>query len=504
MSYFKNKKIFFFQQRYWGLKIGHPIAKRFYKEGAIIGGLVFNSSLFEDYKRQKDFKYEWLECYDDIIENPNKYLKTYDISLTDICKNLNIESVWPYVQTVREIVKSYKDKYFYGFKQNISDEDTLLVIKALYKLILDINDNFKPEVIIVPNFVSLIHYFAYFFAKKNKIKVIGYSYDMITDKILLVRDPLDTDSRYFDRINYYQNNNFNSKFYFEAKRFLEQKRKKYKLADKYNFIKNNYLKDIIYVVKKTILILIKFNFLKYNFSKKFGVKMEESHLSLRFLLRDYFYRNYYKYRINQINYYKLEDIKNYAYFCLQYQPENNVDNTSDLLNNQIEVARQIAMNLPDDLTLVVKDHPAMYGKRPFSYLQKVLKTPNVKLISPHYNSIEVIKNCEVLIAPTGTSFHEAAILKKPAILLGNWGHAKILPNVKKIFHFRDIPKAFKELKILSEKWSEESYDNQLLINMSVSYELGFDYNYKKLWLSDYNNEEDLDGIFKEYIKEIMY
>jgi hypothetical protein len=79
-----------------------------------------------------------------------------------------------------------------------------------------------------------------------------------------------------------------------------------------------------------------------------------------------------------------------------------------------------------------------------------------------------------------------------------------LPNVKKIFHFRDIPKAFKELKILSEKWSEESYDNQLLINMSVSYELGFDYNYKKLWSSDYNNEEDLDGIFKEYIKEIMY
>jgi spore coat polysaccharide biosynthesis predicted glycosyltransferase SpsG len=67
-----------------------------------------------------------------------------------------------------------------------------------------------------------------------------------------------------------------------------------------------------------------------------------------------------------------------------------------------------------------------------SYLEKILKTPNVKLISHHYNGKYLIKNCEVLIAPTGTSFHEAAILKKPAILIGNWGHIKILPNVKNI------------------------------------------------------------------------
>jgi hypothetical protein len=503
MSYFKNKKFFFFQQRYWGLKIGHPIAKRFYKEGAIIGGLVFNSSLFADYKEQKDFKYEWLECYDDIIENADKYLQGSEISLSDICKNLNIESVWPFIQTVREAVKSYKDKYFYGFKQNISDEEILLIIKATYKLIIDINNNFKPDVIILPNFVSLVHHFAYFFAKKNKIKIIGYTYDMITEKILLTRDPLDTDNAYIDRINYYKKNNFDSKFYLDAKEFLEQKREKYRLARAHNVIKNNFFRDFVYVCKKIILILFKLTFLKYKFSKKFGVKMEESHLSLKFLLRDFFYRNYYKYKVNKINYYNLENIKKYAYFCLQYQPEQNVDNTSDLLNNQIEVARQIALNLPDDLTLVVKDHPVMYGKRPFSYLEKVLKTPNVKLISPHYNGIHVIKNCEVLIAPTGTSFHEASILKKPAILLGNWGHARILPNVKKIFHFREIPAAFRELKISSEKWDREDYDKQLLINMSVSYEVGFDYNYKKLWMQNYTNEYDLDGIFQEYVKEIF-
>jgi hypothetical protein len=504
ISYIKNKKIFFFQQRYWGLKIGHPLAKRFFNLGAIIGGLVFNSSLFINYKEQKNFKYEWLECYDDIIENAEKYLEGSNISLSDICKNLNIESVWPIVQTFREITKSYKDKYFYGFKQNVTDEDIIFIIKASYKLIIDINNNFKPDIIIMPNFVNLIHHFAYLFAKKNKIKIIGYTYDMITEKILLTRDPFDMDNIYNEKINFYKKNKLKSKFYFIAKEFLDKKREEYRLASVYNVIKNNFLKDFIYVCKKIILILFKLTFLKYKFSKKFGVKMEESHLSLRFLLRDFLYRNYYKYKINKINYYNLENIKKYAYFCLQYQPEQNVDNTSDGLNNQIEVARQIAMNLPDDLTLVVKDHPMMYGKRPFSYLEKILKTPNVKLISPHYNGIHVIKNCEVLIATTGTSFHEAAILKKPAILLGNWGHARILPNVKKIFHFREIPKTYKELKILSETWSEEFYNNQLLINMSVSYEVGFDYNYKKLWTSDYNSDEDLDGIFNEYCKEIMH
>jgi hypothetical protein len=503
VNYLK-KKIFFFQQRNWGLKIGHPIAKRFYNQGAIIGGLVFNSSLFINYKEQKDFKYEWLECYDDIIENADKYLEGSNISLSDICKNLNIESVWPIAQTVREMTKSYKDKYFYGFKQNVTDEDIILIIKASYKLIIDINNNFKPDIIILPNFVSLVHHFAYFFAKINKIKIIGWSYDWIINKNLFTRDPLDIVNAYTDRINFFKKNKFNSKFYFVAKKLLEQKREKYRLANTYNVIKNNYFKDFIYICKKIILILFKLTFIKYKFSKKFGVKMEESHLSLRFLLRDFFYRNYYKYKINKINYYNLENVKKYAYFCLQYQPEQNIDNTSDQLNNQIEVARQIAINLPDDLTLVVKDHPAMYGKRPFSYLEKILKTPNVKLISPHYNGIHVIKNCEVLIAPTGTSFHEAAILKKPAILLGNWSLARILPNVIKIFHFREIPKAFKELKILSETWNEEFYDKQLLIHMSAGYEVGFDYNYTKLWTSDYNSEEDLDGIFNEYCKEIMY
>jgi hypothetical protein len=59
-----------------------------------------------------------------------------------------------------------------------------------------------------------------------------------------------------------------------------------------------------------------------------------------------------------------------------------------------------------------------------------------------------------------------------------------------------------ELKNLSENWDREDYDKQLLINMSVSYEVGFDYNYKKLWMEDYSNESDLDGIFQEYCKEI--
>ena len=62
------------------------------------------------------------------------------------------------------------------------------------------------------------------------------------------------------------------------------------------------------------------------------------------------------------------------------QPELAIDVLAPFFTNQIEVARLIAMSLPDDYTLVVKDHPIMVGLRRPRYLDKIQKLPNVKLI----------------------------------------------------------------------------------------------------------------------------
>ena len=41
-----KKKIFFFQQRNWGIKIGHHIAKRFNDNGCEIGAVTFKKEYY--------------------------------------------------------------------------------------------------------------------------------------------------------------------------------------------------------------------------------------------------------------------------------------------------------------------------------------------------------------------------------------------------------------------------------------------------------------------------
>ena len=48
---------------------------------------------------------------------------------------------------------------------------------------------------------------------------------------------------------------------------------------------------------------------------------------------------------------------------LLLQPEENIDLVSTRFNNQIETARLVAMSLPANMCLVIKDHPHMIEKR---------------------------------------------------------------------------------------------------------------------------------------------
>ena len=56
---------------------------------------------------------------------------------------------------------------------------------------------------------------------------------------------------------------------------------------------------------------------------------------------------------------------------LQFQPEESIDVQAPRFNNMIELARQVAMSLPGDMTLIVKDHPGMFGFRNPKYLNKI-------------------------------------------------------------------------------------------------------------------------------------
>ena len=120
---FQGKRVLIFQQRGWGMRVGHFLAKKLQTEGAALAAVVFKNSALRFHTRQTEVKYQFLISHDQIMENPKAYLGNDRYTLAEICDDLGIDSIWPYVQSLRHHVRSYADKYYYGYKQQETDEE---------------------------------------------------------------------------------------------------------------------------------------------------------------------------------------------------------------------------------------------------------------------------------------------------------------------------------------------------------------------------------------------
>ena len=497
----KNKRILIFQQRNWGIKIGRLIAEKFKKEGAEVGAITFK---YFDYHQNYNNIYSFIQDHDYIQDNPEEYLNGDNFTLTSICKDLGIKSVWPYIQSNRNHVKSYKKNFYYSFKQNEDDEKIITYIKAVYKLIKKIELEFNPDVVIVPNFVGFVHIASYYFAKKKNKKFIGVSAIKSFEDtyFYFVNDVFETLSPINHSIKLYET---------KIKKNLDYQKSK----DQLTFIRNSFAKKINNFVYeknfKYFKIFLK-NILKYTYNvllfknikrMKTQIKADTVHNSLYYIFRDYFKFNINKIKTDSLKYSKIENINNFAFMPLQFQPEANIDLCSYELNNQIETARQIAMNLPYDYTLVVKDHPLMHGLRTSSYLEKISNMPNIKLVHSKISSLNILKKCKFLIGPTGTVFWEAAILKKPAIMLGKLGLISMFPNVKKIEHFREIPDAIDYFNENSNIFEKNTYDDKLVDIISALSEHNISADYSKIWNTNYENSNSITEIYDKFKEEII-
>ena len=73
------------------------------------------------------------------------------------------------------------------------------------------------------------------------------------------------------------------------------------------------------------------------------------------------------------------EIKNrkHIFFPLHAEPEIATTLFSDQTDNQIELIRNVSLQLPAEYKLLVKEHPRCIGRRPKGYYQKILRIPNV-------------------------------------------------------------------------------------------------------------------------------
>jgi len=113
----------------------------------------------------------------------------------------------------------------------------------------------------------------------------------------------------------------------------------------------------------------------------------------------------------------LEKGKN-IFFPLHAEPEVSLSVLAKQYQNQIEVVRNIARQLPIEYRLVVKDHPRNFGQRSKRYIKKLMEIPNVIVVDPSIDSNDVISRCDLTVIISGYVGFETILYRKPVVTLG--------------------------------------------------------------------------------------
>lgn len=110
--------------------------------------------------------------------------------------------------------------------------------------------------------------------------------------------------------------------------------------------------------------------------------------------------------------------RRFALFPLHTEPEISLTLYGRPYLNQVEIVRSIALSLPADMLLVIKEHPWMVGKRSLGMYKKFLNIPRVRIAAPELDLRDLISKSALVALLTGSSGLEASILRKPVVALG--------------------------------------------------------------------------------------
>ena len=118
----------------------------------------------------------------------------------------------------------------------------------------------------------------------------------------------------------------------------------------------------------------------------------------------------------------------FALFAFQNEPEFSVQGRCKNNNNQIQIARELAMNMPVGITLLIKEH-AWIGNRSLEAYEDLLKLPNVRMIPFYEKASEIIPKTVFVASLNGSVLFEAAMASKPAIAFSRSSEFLCLENV---------------------------------------------------------------------------
>ncbi len=475
-----GKRILILQQRGWGTNIGHFLAKRFAAEGARLAAITFKPSAHHFHANQKDVEYEYLVNNDDVMRDPKGYLAGDDYTLEEITGALGVDSIWPLIAASRNHIRSYGERYYYSYRQNVSDEDLVLYAKACYKYLSKLVDEFNPEVFITPVFSELPHLILFHLMRRRGKKAVFIADAKVRGIWIAVNDPAESTGAFYDRVDEL-NAGAETGNRERARVYIKESREKLK--------RPTYFEKFFAVASRWKRIraelapyrrIFEWYFVKGSRTDcipNLGATVDCR--PPRIILRDHFMHKRYARAAKRFPYHPAEKLGKFAYFPLQAQPEAVLDVAAPLFTNQLELARVIAMSLSGDYTLAVKDHPAMLGLRTPAYLEKLARTPNVKLIDYRVSSQALLMKAGLAVSANSTSLAEAALYAVPALQFGNQGTQLKLPGVVKHTDFGTLAKVIKEQ--MARKLSGPEYERALENYVAAAYDAGYEIDYIGAW-----------------------
>lgn len=142
---------------------------------------------------------------------------------------------------------------------------------------------------------------------------------------------------------------------------------------------------------------------------------------------------------------KVNDEVPLIYYPLQSEPERSLLIAAPFYTNQLATIKNIAMSLPPNYKLCVKEHPYMKtrGWRDISFYKQIMEIPNVELIHPLVSPEEMMRKCSLVITISGTGAMEAAFYQKPSIVFLSMNYT-ILPSVHWIKSIEELPDAIRQ------------------------------------------------------------
>ncbi len=440
-------------------------------------------------------------------------LEIKDDEIEEIEDILADPTLWNVIVCDRRIFYGPKSVFTQDYKPRYTHDEMKKIVVVAYRKIKEHIEKVKPDFIISFLCVTFGEYLYYLFAKRRGIKYFNIHDTKIGNYFTATNHVYRPESEIKECYEKYKYSDFSDDIQEEVENYMKKFSHGRVTYDGQDYVhEKKKLKPFSFgslarvgksFVNKKITQFKNPQILQDNQPDPFLVSLYNDFIKpLRF------YKAFNKIKHHFISFDQMDNMK-FAFYPLHLEPEMSVLVWGRPYLNQIELIRMIAISLPFNWKLVVKDHPKNPFYRKSNFYKKLLEIPNVLFVEHDMPTNEIIKRSQMVITLCGFVGFEALCLKKPAIALAGCIYEYMPKSMfRKVDDMRELAEEIKDL-LDHYKFDEEAIKKfaASVIKESFSFEwysLGKKIrNYFESSIDDFPEKKGEEKQFRNFVDFIL-